>query len=136
VNNNLKPNFGTGIHSITPAHSIEDLKLSYAFNLPRDGIICSKTGTFTEAFLHGLKPSDANVLATVVERSGKNFLCSWKHQCLAYKREQEDVNLLSVDGWFFNISDRLKFKCFNELATVKFYPDLNLKSNQEAAEDL
>jgi isoleucyl-tRNA synthetase len=30
-----------------------------------------------------------------------------------------------------NISDRLKYKCYEELATVKFHPQLNLKSTEE-----
>ncbi len=25
----VKPSFGTGLHSVTPAHNVEDLKLSY-----------------------------------------------------------------------------------------------------------
>ncbi len=39
--------------------------------------------------------------------------------------------MLSVDGWFLKISDQLKFKCFNELATVRFLPDLELKSKSK-----
>ena len=39
--------------------------------------------------------------------------------------------MLSVEGWFLKISDALKFKCFNELATVKFQPDLQIKTKKE-----
>jgi hypothetical protein len=40
----LKPTFGTGLHSVSPAHTVEDLRLSYAFELPRDGVVNSVTG--------------------------------------------------------------------------------------------
>ncbi len=40
----LKPTFGSGLHTVTPAHSIQDLKLSYMHSLPREGILSSKTG--------------------------------------------------------------------------------------------
>jgi valyl-tRNA synthetase len=35
LSESLKPSFGTGFHSVTPAHGIEDLSLSYIFNLSR-----------------------------------------------------------------------------------------------------
>lgn len=47
----------------------------------------------------------------------------------------ERVNLVTLDSWFTKISDKLKFKCFKELATVKFSPALNLKSSEDAAKD-
>lgn len=47
----------------------------------------------------------------------------------------ERVNLVTLDSWFSKISDKLKFKCFKELATVKFSPPLNLKSSEDAAKD-
>lgn len=48
VDRELKPTFGTGIHSISPAHNIEDLKKSYAFNLSRNGCIDPETGFLTQ----------------------------------------------------------------------------------------
>ena len=42
----LKSSFGTGLHSITPAHDIAALRFSYAHNLSREGIICPIKGTF------------------------------------------------------------------------------------------
>ena len=48
---------------------------------------------------------------------------------------EERVNLLTIESWFAKISDKLKFKCFKELATVKFTPKLNLKSSEEAFKD-
>lgn len=47
----------------------------------------------------------------------------------------ERVNLVTIDSWYASIPDKLKFKCFKELATVKFTPHLNLKSGKDAAED-
>ena len=58
----MKPTHGTGLHSISPAHSIEDLKLSYMYDLSRDGIVCSKTGTITEGIFENLKISDPLIL--------------------------------------------------------------------------
>jgi hypothetical protein len=46
------------------------------------------------------------------------------------------IHLVTVDGWFVKISDKLKFNCFKELATVKFFPDLNTKSEEQAQADL
>lgn len=42
---------------------------------------------------------------------------------------------MTLDSWFSKISDKLRFKCFKELATVKFSPSLNLKSSEDAAKD-
>ena len=49
--------------------------------------------------------------------------------------KREKVNLVTIDSWFANISEKLKFRCFKELATVKFSPTLNLKTNEQAAKD-
>jgi valyl-tRNA synthetase len=40
----MGPSFGTGLHTVTPAHSINDLKLSYKYNLSRQGILDPRTG--------------------------------------------------------------------------------------------
>lgn len=42
---------------------------------------------------------------------------------------------MTIDSWFTKISDKLKFKCFKELATARFTPKLNLKSSEETAKD-
>ena len=44
--------------------------------------------------------------------------------------------MLTVDAWFVNLTEKLKFQCFKELATVKFSPDLNMKSTEQTVEDL
>ena len=40
----LKPTHGSGLHTITPAHSIQDLKLSYMHSLSREGVLSSSSG--------------------------------------------------------------------------------------------
>ena len=44
--------------------------------------------------------------------------------------------MVTVDAWFVKLSEKLKYKCFQELATVKFHPELNLKSSGETSQDL
>jgi hypothetical protein len=46
------------------------------------------------------------------------------------------VRLLSVPGWFLEIPQKLRFACFNELATVKFTPDLALDSKSKSDPDV
>jgi hypothetical protein len=43
---------------------------------------------------------------------------------------------LSIDSWFLKVPEKLKMKCFQELAGVKFYPNLNLKSTEQTHNDL
>ena len=38
------------MHTVSPAHSFEDLRLSYIHNLPRDGVLESVSGNFTGPF--------------------------------------------------------------------------------------
>ena len=47
----------------------------------------------------------------------------------------ERVNLVTIDSWFAKINDKLRFKCFKELATVKFTPSLNFKTSEDVAKD-
>ena len=61
------------------------------------------------------------------------FYASFKHSCTEYKMKndsREVVNLVTIDSWFANINEKLKFKCFKELATVRFNPALNLKTSE------
>lgn len=53
-----------------------------------------------------------------------SYFAGWKYQCQSFESNGESVAMLAVDGWFLKVSDQLKFKCFNELATVRFLPDL------------
>lgn len=76
----LKPTHGSGLHSISPAHSIEDLRLSYMYNLARDGVLCSQTGyivTKDVQELRGLSPDDEKILPYF--KNHKSYFCSWKH---------------------------------------------------------
>jgi isoleucyl-tRNA synthetase len=74
----LKPTHGTGLHSVTPAHCIEDLKLSYMFNLKRDGILCSKTGAINTGPLSGIQNQDTAALQSYFG-SHPSFFANWKH---------------------------------------------------------
>ena len=53
-----------------------------------------------------------------------------KEEQKTWQSTGEIINLLTVDSWFVKIPERLKFKCFKELATVKYSPPLNLKSSE------
>jgi len=54
---------GSGLHTVTPAHSLEDLKISEIYQLPKIGILCPYTGSITNSMyeLEGLKPDDAKI---------------------------------------------------------------------------
>lgn len=49
--------------------------------------------------------------------------------------DAEKINLVTIESWFANINEKLKFKCFKELATVRFSPSLNLKSSRDVIRD-
>ena len=70
--------------------------------------------------------------------NSEQYYTSWPHQQNEYvtNSDGEKINLVTVDSWFVKLSEKLKFKCFKELAAVKFHPDLNLKSTAEAEEDI
>ena len=142
VDRELKPTFGTGINSVSPAHKVEDLKLSYAHNLSRNGCVDHVTGFLkSPAVLEGSDiyedKETTSKIKTVLGELGQ-FYASHQHQCNEYRMtnlDKERVNLVTIDSWFAHISDKLKFKCFKELATVRFSPNLNLKSSEETAKD-
>jgi len=46
------------------------------------------------------------------------------------------VSLVSLEAWFVKITEKMKLKCFQELASVKFSPELNLKSTEQTHLDL
>lgn len=55
----LLSTFGTGIHTVTPAHNINSLRLSYAHNLSREGCVCPSKGTLINPLsLSDLKVND------------------------------------------------------------------------------
>lgn len=43
----IKPTFGTGIHSVSPAHNIEDLRVAEHFKLSVRGCVDPDTGFLT-----------------------------------------------------------------------------------------
>lgn len=62
---------------------------------------------------------------------------SYKYQNIAYKHPNtgERIILLTTDSWFMTIPDKLKMRCMQELAHVKYIPSLNLKTTEEVQED-
>ena len=44
--------------------------------------------------------------------------------------------MLTKDSWFMHVNDRLKMRCLQELAHVKYVPQLNLKTTEETHKDL
>ena len=131
----LKPTFGTGLHTVTPAHNILSLRQSYAHNLPRDGCVDPTTGTLTQPpqliNYDVSSPKLAEHLEATLKQTDQ-FFCRYKHTQNEFRTKLDDelIHLVTVDGWFVKISEKLKFNCFKELATVKFFPDLNLKSEE------
>ena len=142
----LTPTFGTGIHTVTPAHNVESLRLSYAYDLSREGCVNPQTGNLTQPMvLEGASIYDKNLLPRLRRALTKynQFFATFKHQCSAFKTIQkniddsvESINLVTVDAWFVKLSEKLKFQCFRELATVKFSPELNTKTTEQTAVDL
>ena len=62
----LKPTFGTGLTSITPAHNIAGLRFSYSYNLSREGCIDASNGTLTQPLaLQGINPDDKNFMERI-----------------------------------------------------------------------
>ena len=117
VNRNLRPTFGTGIESVTPAHNLKDLKLSYEYDLPRIGCVNSLDGTLTkpmslegekirEAKINGKKkqkqmepPLVEKIIDKLEERN--QFFATYKHECEDYRMlteediiQQQDVSLM------------------------------------------
>ena len=82
TNTQLTPTFGTGIHTVTPAHNIESLRLSYAFRLSREGCVDSKNGTLTQpAALEGTNIHEKNIvnkLGSALQEHDQ-FFTNFKH---------------------------------------------------------
>lgn len=116
-NEALKPTFGTGIHTVSPAHSIDALRLSYQFGLSREGCVDPATGKLTQPFsLTDFQTNDPSLTPELIKRlkEKKAFFASFKYQGPSYtaKSDGEIVNLITVDGFFVNLSEKLKYKCF------------------------
>ena len=123
INRELKWTFGTGIQTVTPAHNIDDMRLSYHYNLSRQGCIDPETGFLqSPASLEGTDLVDEDEATARVKRALQDegqFYGAIPHQVTEYRMDEEDtskeaerINLVTVDSWFARISDKLKFKCF------------------------
>lgn len=84
-----------------------------------------------------MKDEKTNVyILKLLEESGRLFR-SFKYQNTIYKEKstEERVIMLTKDSWFLRVTDRLKMRCLQELAHVKYTPALNLKTTEETHKD-
>ena len=93
IDRNLRSSFGTGIHTVSPAHNIEDLKLSYAHNLSRNGCIDHATGYLTQpAVLEGTDISKEREALDKIKAALSDvgqLYASYKHSCTEYRMTDE-----------------------------------------------
>ena len=116
VDRNLKQSFGTGISSVAPAHNLEALKMSYVYGLDRKGCVDPQTGCLTQpATLEGtsiyMEPDElVDTIRNRLEEEGQ-FFGTFMQQGITYqaKGEGERIYLMTVDSWFLNIPDPVKF---------------------------
>lgn len=43
--------------------------------------------------------------------------------------------MLTKDSWFMRVSEKIKMRCMQELAHVKYVPSLNLKTTEQTHHD-
>ena len=69
----------------------------------------------------------------LIEMLGSNKFLNFKQHTEQFEnvQTQEKVHLLTLDSWFMRIPDKLRYKCLQELAHVKFSPALNLKTSEQ-----
>jgi len=86
VYNNLKPTFGTGLSTVTPAHDIDDLRISYAHNLDRLGAVDAETGFLSNTILTEgkdlspmLEHDHAKIISAIKLALGKSLFTNYKH---------------------------------------------------------
>ena len=72
----------------------------------------------------------------VLESEGKLFR-TFKYESVAFKDNMtgERILMLTKDSWFMRVTDRLKMRCMQELAHVKYVPGLNMKTSEETHAD-
>jgi len=107
VNRELKPTFGTGIHSVSPAHCMDDLKMSYAYDLSRRGCVDPETGFLSNPkVLSGTDIADEEgtfaKIKTLLKDEGQ-FYATFPHQVTEYRLNDgtaERINLVTIDSWF------------------------------------
>ena|ERR1711893_309136 len=99
------------------------MRLSYHYDLPRQGCIDPETGFLqSPAVLEGTDLANEDEAGARVRQALEaegQFYGAIPNQVTEYRMEGEygseqgeRVNLVTVDSWFANISDKLKFKCF------------------------
>ena len=141
VNNEVTSDFGSGIDCISPAHDLESLKVAYHYGLPKEGYV-DEHGKFDDQLgpvyegLSVLEPKTNKFIADVLREENRLFAqYPYKNEFFSNESTGERIILRSSKSWFLQISDRLKAKCFEELETTKFAPQLNYKESEQAHKD-
>ena len=142
VFNEITSTYGTGVNAVIPGHDVESLKIAQVYNLEKAGCL-DLAGDIIKDFgktFGGLSAKDEKTNETVIrvlDREGHLFR-SFKYQNAAFKNKDtgERIMMLTKDSWFMHVNDRLKMRCLQELAHVKYVPQLNLKTTEETHKDL
>ena len=135
--NSISPSYGSGINIVSPMSCLHDLELAEQYYLNTEGFI-SKSGKFTgdlgNEFEHLNPYTEGNELVTELMDVHQWVLTSYEHEYdyLELKNTKERVNLLSLDSWFFKITEALKQKWISELAFTKFRPKLDMNTDSNA----
>jgi isoleucyl-tRNA synthetase len=78
-----------------------------------------------------VKEEKANEFMIKLLKEENALFYSFKYQRIEYKhnKTKEKIIMRTTDSWYMKISDQLKMKCLRELATIKYVPALNLKTD-------
>ena len=143
IYNAVSTTYGTGVNAVIPGHDIDSLKVASAYpHLEKAGCVDTQGRLRGMEGVQGLNGLDVREDATsdtvlkTLERAGALFR-SFKYQNTYLKENKtgERILMLTKDSWFMRVGDRLKMRCLQELAHVKYVPGLNLKSTEETHKD-
>lgn len=140
--NAVSSTYGTGVNAVIPGHDIDSLKVSSVYNHIEKSGCLDTNGTLQMPLIPGLngldvrKEESSDTVIKTLEKAGGLFR-SFKYQnsFLKDSKSGERVLMLTKDSWFMRVGDRLKMRCLQELAHVKYVPGLNLKSTEETHKD-
>ena len=62
-----------------------------------------------------------------------NLLTTLKYENIYYANVKTGERIITrtVPSWFMKVSEKLKMRCLQELASIKYVPKLNLKSTEQ-----
>jgi valyl-tRNA synthetase len=135
----VKSGIGTCIAPVNPAHDLVSLEHAEMFNLSTKGFV-DKQGYF-KADLLGSEYENVSVLETgnevVSNLLSDSILTSFTylHTFKKVLPSNERALMISLDSWFFKLSESLKMNSLSQLALTKFRPKLNMKSAEEVDSD-